>query len=162
MGAAMSDPNHSRPRNEVSETACAEWVDQIADRFETAWRRNRSPRVEDFVADTPEPARSSLLRALLVLELDYSYGRRTGESPSLQELCQRFPDHVEVVEAVFHRAAMWASRAAESDAADHDSVHERPTLPPEVLALPDTYFAVAGTVRSATKPWKTISCSPIR
>ena len=55
MGAAMSDRNRSLPRNEVSDTALAEWVDQIADRFETAWRSNSSPRVEDLVADTPEP-----------------------------------------------------------------------------------------------------------
>ncbi|MBI3468389.1 MAG: serine/threonine protein kinase, partial [Planctomycetes bacterium] len=137
----MSDPNERR--SGIGKTALAEWVDQVADRFETAWRSGTSPRVEDFLAGTPDPARPALLSALLVLDLDYR--RRSGEAPSLEEFRQKFPDLVEIVEAVFHRASQSTSRAPKSDAAYHDSVHERPTIPPKVLALPETHSAVART-----------------
>jgi hypothetical protein len=48
----------------------ARQVDQACNHFELAWR-SRQPRIEDFLGDAPEPARSALVRELLALELEY-------------------------------------------------------------------------------------------
>src|SRR5947207_1990744 len=68
-------------------------LDQVCDRFETAWKNVGSggmrPRLEDYVADVPEPERSLLLHQLIFLEIDYRTLR--GETPIAQEYGSRFP-----------------------------------------------------------------------
>ena len=49
----------------------AEWVDAVCDRFEAALRAGEHPVVEEYLADTTEPARSSLKRELQAIERDY-------------------------------------------------------------------------------------------
>ena len=41
-------------------------VDEACDRFEAAWKAGRRPRIEDSLAEVPEPGRPALLRELLV------------------------------------------------------------------------------------------------
>src|SRR5262249_30055742 len=50
---------------------------------------------------------SMLLQELLAMEL--AYRRRTGEHPDADEYRQRFPDHVEIISAVFSERALPAS-----------------------------------------------------
>src|SRR5262245_16946003 len=64
-------------------------VDEVCDRFEDAWKAGQRPRIEDYLADRPEPERSALLRELVVLDIDYR--RRQGEDPRAEEYRQRFP-----------------------------------------------------------------------
>jgi WD40 repeat protein len=65
-------------------------ADQQCDLFEAAWKAGQRPRAEDYLASVPEPERPTLLRELLLLEIDY----RTwaGEPPPSGELLERFPD----------------------------------------------------------------------
>jgi tetratricopeptide (TPR) repeat protein len=65
------------------------WINEVCNRFELAWQAGPRPRLEDFVGDTPEPARSALLRELIALDLDYR--RQAGENPTAEEYRERFP-----------------------------------------------------------------------
>jgi serine/threonine-protein kinase len=79
--------------------ALARRVDAACDRFESAWRAGRRPRIEDVLGDFPESARPALLRGLLGLEL--AYRRLAGEVPDPEQYRLRFPDHpTEVHEAL--------------------------------------------------------------
>jgi WD40 repeat protein/predicted Ser/Thr protein kinase len=66
----------------------ARLVDQVCSRFEAAWKSGERPRVEDFLGDEPEPARSALLRELIFLEAYYRRAR--GEDFQLEEYQARF------------------------------------------------------------------------
>lgn len=67
--------------------------EMICDSFEAAWRDVRvgsdRPMLEDFLAQTSESERESLLRELVVIEIDYRH--QIGESPSHDEYGARFP-----------------------------------------------------------------------
>ena len=69
-------------------------VDEACDRFEGAWRDGKRPRIEDYLAEAPEPARGMLLRELLGLEIELRSGDREGPTP--EEYQRRFPGHAEL------------------------------------------------------------------
>ena len=79
-----------------------ERVVRACDRFEAAWRGGQRPRIEDHLAEVPEPERPALLRELLALELEL----RRGERPDPQEYRDRFPDRVELVAAAFEETEL--------------------------------------------------------
>jgi formylglycine-generating enzyme required for sulfatase activity len=74
-------------------------VDAVCYRFEMAWKAGQRPRLEEFLGDMPEPARSVLFRELLELELGYR--RENDETFAADEYRKRFPDHTELIAAVF-------------------------------------------------------------
>ena len=80
----------------------SERVDEACDRFEAAWRAGQQPRIEGFLVDADAADRPALLRELLALELELA--RAEGGTPTTDEYQERFPDCVEVVEAVFAEA----------------------------------------------------------
>jgi WD40 repeat protein/serine/threonine protein kinase len=65
-------------------------ADQECDHFEAAWKAGRRPRIEDHLAAVPEAERPTLLRELILLEIDYR--RLAGERPAAEEFLARFPD----------------------------------------------------------------------
>ena len=75
-------------------------LDQVCDRFETAWKNVRPggprPRIEEFLVDTREPERSRLLQQLLLLEIDYR--RQGGEQPCQEDYRSRFAGLGELLE----------------------------------------------------------------
>jgi WD40 repeat protein len=60
--------------------------------------------IEAYLGDTPEPARSVLLRELLGLEL--AYRRHRGESPTHAEYGQLFPQHVDLIQRAFREESL--------------------------------------------------------
>ncbi len=74
-------------------------VAAVCNHFEDAWKAGQRPRIEDYLGAAPEPDRPALLRELLALEL--AYRRLKGETPLLEEHRQRFPEHAEIVQAVW-------------------------------------------------------------
>ena len=60
----------------------AEKVNEICDRFESAWKAGTRPRLEEYLKNTSEPERTALLRELILVEL--AYRRRKGEKPLLE------------------------------------------------------------------------------
>jgi tRNA A-37 threonylcarbamoyl transferase component Bud32 len=87
----MSDPSH--PWREAAPPSVLERVDKICDRFEQAWIHPQSiserPRIEDFLADTPEQERFLLLYELIQLDVHYRW--QAGEQAKPQEYQARFP-----------------------------------------------------------------------
>jgi serine/threonine-protein kinase len=75
--------------NESLPVTMAQRVDAVCNRFEKAWKEGRRPAIEDFLADTPEPERTALLRELVPLDADYR--RRHGEEPQPHDYHARFP-----------------------------------------------------------------------
>src|SRR5205823_530 len=76
----------------------ARQVDRACDRFEAAWQAGRPARPEDYLGAVGEPARSALLRQLLLL--DWDYRRRAGEDPDAGDYLGRFPGDETVIEDV--------------------------------------------------------------
>jgi serine/threonine-protein kinase len=66
----------------------AQQIDQVCDHFEAAWKAGQRPRIEDYLADTPEPGQALLLCELVALEI--AYRRRLGEEPRPEEYHARF------------------------------------------------------------------------
>src|SRR5262249_50677356 len=79
---------------------------------EGAWKAGQRPQIEDYLADTPEPERSLLLRELLALEL--AYRRQYGETLTPEAYLQRFPDHAKLVQKAFRERASDARGEADS------------------------------------------------
>src|SRR5262249_37459478 len=65
--------------------------DGVCDAFEKAWQSGQRPRIEECLADVPEPVQAVLLDELLKLEL--AYRRQSGEKPRLEDYYQRFPKY---------------------------------------------------------------------
>jgi serine/threonine-protein kinase len=74
----------------------AERIDQVCDRFETAWRAGEWPCIEGFVNSIDGPDRSILLRNLIALEVELRFER--GERPDAAEYRLRFPGEAAVDE----------------------------------------------------------------
>ncbi len=89
-------------------------VDRICLQFEAAWSRTANadsrPRIEDYLADTPKPERSILLRELLALE--WAYRLKQGDSLRLAEYSHRFPEHRALLRELWNEA-MSAERPAD-------------------------------------------------
>jgi serine/threonine protein kinase len=103
-------------------------VDEICDRFETAWQAGQQPRIEDYLGDLPEPERPLLLRELLRLEL--AYRRRNSEIPLVGDYVKRFQEYAEQVEAVFREEPLGRSR---------ENVKLGPPVDPLFGPLPRTF-----------------------
>src|SRR5690348_16304251 len=72
---------------------------EIADQFESAWRRGLRPCIEAFLDEGPPAHRSALLYELIRIELELR--RELGESPRVDEYRERFPLDREPVDAAF-------------------------------------------------------------
>src|SRR5262249_19335247 len=68
-------------------------IDAVCTRFEAAWKRadghGSTPRIEEYLADSPEPERPALLRELI--RLDAHYRRGAGDAPQPADYVARFP-----------------------------------------------------------------------
>jgi serine/threonine-protein kinase len=83
----------ARSEDDALPLSLARQVDAVCYRFELAWKAAAAagprPRIEDYLAEAPEPGRAALLRELIALEI--AYRRRAGEQPQLDEYRGRFP-----------------------------------------------------------------------
>ena len=70
-------------------------VDEIGDRFETAWKSGSPPRIEDFLQQLPGDINPDLLLALI--ELDIHFRSQQGGAPKLVHYAARFPQQAAVI-----------------------------------------------------------------
>jgi len=81
------------PHALVVPTPSAEWVEEICRQFETAWKSASTgepgPKIEDYLPDASDPRRSTLLRELLILEIEYL--ARRDRFLTETEYLNRFP-----------------------------------------------------------------------
>jgi serine/threonine-protein kinase len=79
----------------LPETGCTQvWdfesqIDEVCDLFEAAWKGGGHPRIEDYLKDSPAPARVALLRELIPLDMEYR--KRIGETVTEDDYRARFP-----------------------------------------------------------------------
>jgi serine/threonine protein kinase len=74
-------------------------TEQVARRFQRAWKDGARPRIEDYLPDVAEAQWSQVFERLLRAE--YDLRREGGEESSVEEYLDRFPEHSELVKAVF-------------------------------------------------------------
>jgi WD40 repeat protein/serine/threonine protein kinase len=79
--------------------SAARRVDEICDRFEDALKAGQQPQIEAYLGNEAEPGYSVLLRELLGLDLHYR--GRSGDSPSAEKYLALFPQHRELITALF-------------------------------------------------------------
>jgi WD40 repeat protein/serine/threonine protein kinase len=78
-------------------------IDALCDRFDQELVNGDAPRIETFLAETPETAREGLLAELLAMEVEYR--TKKGDEPQRDEYLQRFPEQNGVIAGVFARDA---------------------------------------------------------
>jgi WD40 repeat protein len=67
-----------------------DWIDDIADGFEAAWKKGSPPSIRSLLGTVHEPGRPFLLRELVLIDLEYR--RRAGERRRLEDYLKEFPD----------------------------------------------------------------------
>lgn len=90
---------HPNPGKDRTPVRLARRIDRVCDRFEAALKAGRRPHLERYLRKAPPAAQAELLRELLVLEVHYR--SQSGETPQRQEYHHRFPEHTELIHAVF-------------------------------------------------------------
>jgi len=76
-----------------------ERLDVACDRFEAALRTGQHPRIADYLSDVAETERSTWLRELLSLEVDWRL--RHGEKPAPADYLDEFPEDWQTIETAF-------------------------------------------------------------
>jgi tetratricopeptide (TPR) repeat protein len=66
------------------------WVDEVADRFDAAWRQGPRPRIAAFLGAEHGVRRTALLGELVKIDLEYRW--KAGERPDLDGYRAEFPD----------------------------------------------------------------------
>jgi WD40 repeat protein/tetratricopeptide (TPR) repeat protein len=70
--------------------SAARRVNAVCNRFELAWKAGPRPCIEDYRDEVPASDRSTLVRELVALDIDYR--RQAGEEPTAQDYASRFPN----------------------------------------------------------------------
>src|SRR6185295_9284122 len=76
-----------------------ESVDRLCDEFESAWRKDQIPRLEDYLCRLSKDANLSGFCDLLRVELEIR--RLRGDSPTAAEYGKRFPLFASQVAQIF-------------------------------------------------------------
>jgi RNA polymerase sigma factor (sigma-70 family) len=100
----------------VADFGLAVRLDDVArriDRFRTAWYSDQRPKIEDYLAESPQSEHPSLLRELLTLELELR--RSHGELPTVEGYRKRFPGYPEIIAGAFGNVAVWIDELKRGD-----------------------------------------------
>ncbi len=98
-------------------------IDALCDRFDRELVNGDGPRIETFVAEAPEAARTGLLAELLVMEIEYR--SEHGDKPQPSDYLPRFPEQRSLITGVF-------AREATTDFFGNVSTSTRVSVPPEI------------------------------
>ena len=124
-----------------------EQIDRLCDEFEQAWQSGKRPKIEEYLERATSTERSVLLAELVAAEC--AVRQRSGENVTIEEYRQRFPAHVEAVEAGWKLVASGRSAAAgvsttRNRSPDLDSTQ---TIPPRKGRAPDELPTQIGRYR---------------
>ena len=73
-------------------------IDVVCAAYESAWADGHQPDIAEFLGDTPEPARKTLFRELLLAEREFR--SRAGETLTLNPYQERFPEYRGMIDRV--------------------------------------------------------------
>jgi serine/threonine-protein kinase len=79
-------------------------IAEVCERFTEAWNQGAHPRIEDYLSEVAEWARSQLLREMLLIDLERRCKR--GDRPLSDEYEGRFPHEAAIVRAAFLDAGL--------------------------------------------------------
>jgi hypothetical protein len=82
--------SETSPAAEALPTELAREMERRCDRFEATWQSGTPPRMEDYLAHTPEALRTVLLQELVHLDLHHRQAR--GERCQPADYQARFPE----------------------------------------------------------------------
>lgn len=66
------------------------WIDEVADAFESHWRRGTSPNLGEYLEPACGERRRALLHELIQIDLEYRW--RAGDSRPLSDYARKFPE----------------------------------------------------------------------
>jgi serine/threonine protein kinase/WD40 repeat protein len=69
-----------------------EWIDQVADRFEAAWKSSTAPKIADFLEAATGERRRRLLHELVKMDMEWRW--RNDDQKSIQDYIAQFPELV--------------------------------------------------------------------
>jgi hypothetical protein len=78
-------------------------IEILCDRFEREWQAGGHPKIEEYIAEAPEPARHELAGELLKLDIHYS--RQSGDTILAADYAE-FPEHASLAEALLGPASL--------------------------------------------------------
>ena len=78
-----------------------ELIDSVCDEFEAKWIAGDRPTIEPYVASHTQPLRGHVLRAILLVQLEYLRDR--GETVIPAALETQFPDCVDIIRDTFRQ-----------------------------------------------------------
>ena len=90
--------------------SCARRINEACEHYETAWRAGRALAIEDIVTGFELADQPCHLGEPIALD-QVGYANERGESPAPEEYEDRFPDHRQVVSAVFDVTVLRATPA---------------------------------------------------
>lgn len=74
----------------VEPSSLLEWVDSVADQFESAWKSGAPPRIGDFLGDASGEQRAVLIRELAKIDLERRL--KAGENHSWGDYLRDYPE----------------------------------------------------------------------
>ncbi len=74
----------------MTDESLADQIDNLCDSFEALWRAGQAPRIEEHLLKVPAAERTTLLRELLAVEIEYR--QSCGQRPNLADYLVRFPE----------------------------------------------------------------------
>jgi WD40 repeat protein/tRNA A-37 threonylcarbamoyl transferase component Bud32 len=77
----------------MSNPSFTDWIDQIADRFDSARRQGLTPRIADFIKEAPAERRTLLLCELIKIDLEYRW--RSGEKTQVDDYLHEFKQYLD-------------------------------------------------------------------
>jgi len=120
-----------------NEPAVLDWIDDVADRFDAAWKSGAPPRIVDFLQDTAGERRAALLAELVKIDLEYRW--QAGERRTLDDyLCEftelRGADGSTPDDLVLYAGKVFAQAKAERELGQLSTgpLQEAPTGPTRV------------------------------
>lgn len=107
------------------------WVDELCDRFESAWGTEKQFTIEMVLRNIPSVKKEPALKALLALEQDF---RANTDNPlSLSEMQKRFPSHQSIVDLVARNPNIKDSLRPQADTLGHIAGHPNDLRIPQQL-----------------------------
>jgi serine/threonine-protein kinase len=101
---SFGQPADEQPQGDGGSHRPLSGIAEACERFTEAWNRGDQPRIEDYLGEVAEWARSQVLRELLLIELENRC--KHDDRPLSDEYKARFPNEAGIVRAAFFDAGL--------------------------------------------------------
>ena len=134
-------------RPEFNEATMQDGIDVVCSRFEVSLRKNRNPRIEEYLGETVDLDRRTLLEKLLTLEV--SHRMQQGDIPHQSDYATRFPESNDLLSIVFANVEMPETVELMQPAAADTIPMPHGTIDPDATICAGHHCRFVTTVRSA-------------